>query len=713
MSNVNLVDSLLSKVQDANFTEEELLAMGAKNLKLIAGYNGRATPLPDHIRKDIETRGWREANATLALKLLTSSAAKSKLHIRPDDHLRTNGGSIYYTPKEVKYQALNGDVQIRANSAIPANFGQAEARSNVQAVAAAIGQIVKNNQGEWQSAVSPIVWSKVFNEQALSVGGMAMVAKIGCTILAADTVWKLMSQIDKNAVTGNEMLAFVRSALDRCDPVAYDLINTALVVDGLGAFAKRGSDWVRVEVGGKPKIPETCYERKRASFESKKALQDKYPGVFWYLGGYAPKVSLPPYDGELKSVILAGQRLREVQGPDDCVTSILTNMRDYSGLTDEYGKRIQFILAATIFAWSKRRQVDIQLYSIGDHMKLVSSLNFWRRMIIDSAVAGGKKFPYGFYNSKGEAVPSEKDFCNVQFLLPRQLDLPNVHSSLLSTVTDSPRSGSVVIFYNNATLPTSGTQGTAVDYDASSVKLVPSIFLGNDYICYSPIYGCAPWMHNDAKVARARAHSTVTLASWPIDPFVYQFGNSSQFRGIMTTLKDFYLMGWGFRSLGGGKWDMIGDPTLVPVYLTLIPTQEKWYHQVYRDVVLQVVGWLRPVSRYSPISNLPYMSKVGVVLMLSKVEGDDGVLIGNVTRVESREATGVRIRVWDDEENIPDNSAGVAPLINTTDQFIPGVNTQGEVIAGFDEEDDLSGDDQDDGAQVDPEVDQVIDPNTI
>jgi len=568
-----------------------------------------------------------------------------------------NGGQHHFTPAEVKYQALNGEVETRTNSAIPAPFGQPEHRDNVQAVAAVIGQIVKNEGGEWQSAIMPVVWTKVFSLQELSVGGLTMVAKNACKILMADKIWVLMSAIDKSATTGLEMLSFIRGALDRCDAVAYDLINTSLVVDGLGAFERRGKDWINVEVGGKPKIPTTCYRRvKNCGAQSRKLLSPKYPGVYWYLGGYTPRVALPPFDHDMKSVILALSRLREVQGPDSCVTSILCGMRDFSGLTDEAGKRCQFFLATTLTAWLQRRQVDLQLFTVGDHMFLISSLNKWRRVILETPKS--QRSLLGFYDESGEGKMSDPAFCNVRFLLPRHLDMPNVHSSLVSTVIDTPREGSVIVFYNDQSLPTSGIKGTQVDFDSASLKLVPAIFLSHDFICYSPIYGAAPWMNKDQNVARSRSQSTAELKPWPKDPFVYQFGNSTQFRGIMTTLKNFALIGWGYSLVAENKWDMSKPEALVRVPLKIFETQESWYRAVYKDITIQMIGWLRPRSRYSPISNLPCMSKAGVVAMLSKVEGDEGQLLGNVVTVAGRETVGTRIAAWDDEEDIPDHENG-------------------------------------------------------
>jgi len=127
----------------------------------------------------------------------------------------------------------------------------------------------------------------------------------------------------------------------------------------------------------------------------------------------------------------------------------------------------------------------------------------------------------------------------------------------------------------------------------------------------------------------------------------------------------------------------------VPVELNLFPTQKSWYEKVVRDIKAITVAWLNPISRYSPISNLPYVSKAGVTFSLERVEGEEGVLIGNILTVPSHgrvvaeepvrryvspDGTDPEVDDRDDEEELPPRR-----LFDDADKIEEGDET-GEVL---------------------------------
>jgi len=192
----------------------------------------------------------------------------------------------------------------------------------------------------------------------------------------------------------------------------------------------------------------------------------------------------------------------------------------------------------------------------------------------------------------------------------------------------------VVVYHHTGSLPTAGSKGQVVDYDTLSYGLIPPVFDETEYVMYGPIYGMCPFA-DDIQVKRTIGNAMAKMRKWSRTPEVKIFGSASNFHGVMTTVKGFSLVGFGYASTGVGKWDeRVLDFQTMP--LVSITSQREWYERVAIDVKAVTVAWLNPISRYSPISNLPYVSKAGVTFALERVESEAGVLIGNILAVPSQ-----------------------------------------------------------------------------
>jgi hypothetical protein len=680
MSDQNFTNLLMTKAR-GNWTEDQLQAMDKKTLQKIVTYNGEATPLPEHLKEVIKACGWKESDRSLAMKVLSSNSSKSKLATRPEDHIKTNGGSMCFTPEKVQYISLNGVVLERANAAIPAKFGETEQRSNAQQCAAFCGQIIKNDQGKISPAINMATWNKVFPQGSLDLAALVTLANSFALIIGNDPVWKSLSSIDKNAMTGLEALSFYREVLCRISDDAYDMLNTHIVCDVLRPFVRNADGQWHEAVGRNgPNVPHTAYMRKKKiSAACKKALQDEdYPGCFWYLGGYYPKPGVPEFDGTLTSVQLAMSRLRELQGPDTAPTALLASMRDYSGLTDSFGKRLQFLAASALFAWSQYRSVDIILYSVGDSVPLQCTLNKWKRYIEDHKVEG-------FYRIEGETASVKKPSCDFRLVLPSG-DLTNVTSALRAYVLDQVRQDTVIVAYFDGSLPTSGLKGTTVDYDDKSQVILPSYFRGRDFVVYSPIYGAAFFGH-DPRVVEVNKNKMTPINFWGTRTYVFSFSNGSLLRGVLTTFENFVHYGYGYEKTEDGGYDRRKGANLVPVRYKVFKTQVEWYRKVHQDIAVQMVSWLTPVSRYSPISNLPFVSKAGVVIALTDIQTDEGTLYANVARVATKTLIGRSIG-WDDDSDEDDDDSYSSASPQTTGGGAPPIESNapdGHASEGEDE----------------------------
>jgi len=501
-------------------------------------------------------------------------------------------------------------------------------------VAALCAQIVKNDQGVWVSSVNTVSWQKVY-VQGINAVGMQMVAAKVADILSQNAMWKAMTSIQHNAVQGPEMLSFVTTTLNGLSEYDYYELNTIIVLYGLQVMEQRGAKWVIMKDDkGNPFVSSNTWQPVKVT-PVLQPLLVKYPGILKYRGGVQIMVQFPEKKGEFKNALLSQSLLREVQGSDNSCISLLSAMRGYSGMTDEFGRRIQFLVSSVLHCWSIGRKVTIQLQTVGDLPILVSSTNYWKRQV----------------ELKGFEVDGHMNFileqCEVKFLLPGISDKKKVVGSFQVAIVNKPVPGSVVVMYDPGTMPTAESKGKVVDYDAYSRALFPSFCDKHDFIFYSIIFGDYPFSM-DKDVVRERHSMTVSFR--PLlridtkeeekkirDLFVYRHGTASGFRGVVSSF-EISLIGYGVtplyssttsqkRMYAPSGHDMIRK-TLHRIPLERVCTRAEWYDRIILDCEGQSVIFGCPVMRYSGISNLVYQSKIAAALNLSLVPLEDGVSSG-------------------------------------------------------------------------------------
>jgi len=558
---------------------------------------------------------------------MMSAENRSSSHVRPDSYVQTHGGSNEYSTTKVVLTELSGKTHERENVPIPLPFGKEVKFPNLQPVAALCAQVVRNTQGVWESGVSTIAWGKTF-KSVVNVVGMQLVATVTCAILTDNSVWKGMTTLQKNAIQGNELMSFVANALNGLDPLAYWTLNCLIVFNGLRAFEDQSGKWVHVlDDKGQKMVSSEVY-----TFVSQPdilaQMSGRFPAVAQYNGRVSLIVDFPEGNGSFEAARLSQARLREVQGPDTSCTAILASMRGYSGLTDAFGRRLQFIVSAVLSAWRLRRSVVVQLSTVGDLSMLISSLNHWKRKIRTADLSILELFP------STSQMAAEQDWkCSVSYLLPSANDKRKVPSTLHGVLVHKIDSGVVVVGYDEGNLPTSDKKDTKVDYDAFSSTLVPDFVGQQDYVLYSAIFGDYVFPA-DPEVARHRDNSLKKpLQINYKEPRVHRFGIAAGFRGILTSLPNFSLIGFGNPPSGSG-FDRTRK-VLHSLSCPLVPTMKAWYSVVCDDCSSQVMMFLCPVVRYSGISNLLRQSKEAAVMQLRIVPMEEGLsLPSSVGRIE-------------------------------------------------------------------------------
>jgi len=674
------LDNLLGTGKKSGWTVEEFQAMDRKVLRYFAAWNGEATTRwPAAYDEMVKEKGFDEEDAALALRVYSTATSKSTINSRPDAYLVTQGGSFEYTPSKVSYMKLNGERVERANAPIPAKFGESDKYSNLVAVTAFCSQLVEVEGGEWKIRLNTDAMGKVFKGGELDVPGLLIVATRVRKLLSEDKVWITMPPTSRSSVSSEEMMCFVREALGRVPKDSYDALNTIIVCKALNTFRRTGKGWVyRNNDAGKRVIPSEVFEQIKPSRELERKLGD-FPGCYWYLGGLMVGAIYPEHTGSLETTIAVVNRAREVQGSSTSPTAILGGMREYSGLTDAFGKRMQFVLATVLGLWAKNRKVNVRVDSVGDVVMLVSSLNLWRRRILEKDTKG----IFRYMKENAEVVVD----CYYKIVLSKDTDKANLNVKFHELIVSRPEDDAVLVFHHAGSLPTASSKGTVVDYDRHSKSLVPETVDGLDYVIYGPVYGGFPFA-KDPLVKKMAGSAMAQFVPWKKTPLVYSFGSASNYHGVMSTVEDLTLIGWGFESIGPSKWDE-REMRFVPVELNLFPTQKSWYEKVVRDIKAITVAWLNPISRYSPISNLPYVSKAGVTFSFERVEGEEGVLIGNILTVPSHgrvvaeepvrryvspDGTDPEVDDRDDEEELPPRR-----LFDDADKIEEGDET-GEVL---------------------------------
>jgi len=542
----------------------------------------------------------------------------------------------------VTFTPITGEQQVRNNAVIPIRYDETEHYSNVQAVACFAAQLVQNKNAEWITNVNAQAYSKVWAKSDVSHDNLAVIIDDLCTILNSDEVWRGLSLIAKNAITGVHALAFVRSALDRTIPEIYHLLNTRIVLKFLQAWEGSGKNWSRRDnEKGQPIIPEKVYERVAVPKSILAILISQgFPCCFWYRSGYIPAPSFPPNTGTLADTKARHERMIQVAGKGDAPTLLLAGMKGYSAMTDDFGKRMQFFISASLACWRRGLPVDVQVKTIGDIPMLVSSLNKWAAYIKHE----------GDWSADNEMVG------NYRILVPSVDDGFNVHSVFTSSLIYAPRKGTVIISHRVTGLPTSASKGTVMDYEFASLALYPEPWRQNDIIMYTPIYGSICFGGRMEKATTTFNSSQQPVSTWLRKTYVYQFGNCNEWRGILSTLPELKLIGYGALNIGRDGVD-VWDTTktvLAPFSLTEFKLPDEWYRAIGSACATATFTFMAPVSRFSPISNLPYISKQGVQILLSQVTAENGELIGNVIRMPTKKkiVSNVVLKLDDDYDDV-------------------------------------------------------------
>lgn len=652
------------------WSDEVLRQMTKRHLQQISVYREHMTKVDDDLLARISAVGKptiADKRAAMAIGRITM--VDRAMAVQPEEAVITMGGSLMYSPEVTMVTKLNSEKEIWQNSPVPGST-VVEGRENIASLTALCAQVVVQSGGEWKALAAP--WTNVLGKDGLDCDQLFFFGRLIGQMCESTLMWKSMTTLERNAVTGPKQLMFVRQMLVSTDQAAYHYLNTFIVLEILGAYAKVSAGWAeRVGEDGVPLVPRSCYKEVKVTSEDRKkfdysVFKDKgYPKVFLYQGGYTPKVDVPVKDGTLAMALATTQKIRQVAGSDNSAMLSLASMRGYSGFMSEMGKRIHFLLSATLTAWSEGYVVDIRLTSDGDLIPLLSALRYWQK-----GVRGDEFFK--------EMKDVESDQW-VMFLPFKRTSV--FHSSVMPFVRNDHRENAVAICYNRSSLPTSPEKKVAMDYDGQSQYILPK-GLPKNFIFYTCIFGAAPFPNDkDVKAIVKKRTDPSSFEFFP-DCHVYGFSNAFSFCGVLSSWSSLSLVGYGYE-MKDRAWDMQVEPHYCSVPLKRYVSQALWYDNVAADAAAVVLSMFTAVLRYSPITNFLQVTKKSIATSLLTLEGEDAY-VSRVLETKRKAYGSVLQSDFSDGENDVGGEDVVRPVrkkgkkikeTRMTDTVIPSVVT--------------------------------------
>jgi len=115
----------------------------------------------------------------------------------------------------------------------------------------------------------------------------------------------------------------------------------------------------------------------------------------------------------------------------------------------------------------------------------------------------------------------------------------------------------------------------------------------------------------------------------------------------LSTIPNFRMIGYGAINVGSPEkeeWDE-KERLLAPFELKEFASPDLWYKAVGNACLTATFTFMSPISRFSPISNLPFISKAGVQILLSIVASENGEIIGNMVRMPNKSKTKSTIKL--------------------------------------------------------------------
>jgi hypothetical protein len=654
---------LLSVVADRNVARwsiEELQVLSKQDLHSLAIWCGKGkTALPIHLEKYIfDSRGeviWTTEDKKIATELFTGIKREKK---SPESILQASGGKGYYSPKTIEVVTLDGDKTIYENSPIP--IVDPVVYPHQDSLALLFSYMVRVEKGAWiGQKLQEGELVKMFEKSMIYPASWATFQEGLKALLTSDKLWVTMDETARNAVSGPNLLSFIKKFINRLEEGAWIVLNAmvANLVFRLYLPAKQG--WIEAS-GTKALLQKEVFlDLPKEYIKAAKACRTQWskycPVPLIYRGMYTPPIGLPEKLSNLTSVLARNKRVAIATGSHSGVCHLTDMAVGHSGLPSEIQRKMDFFLGAAMSCWVEGFIPIIRVATVGDVSYLCSSLQFWSGKIKDGA----------FKNFEGGTE------VHYYIKLTDETMLTNVSPKLRCHVISSKgmlveRAGKMV--YEDPT----GDKGVIIFYDEGSYLTMKTDDLTEEKIVMEletkvprdkvPYFGYSfalgPQFFKEDKGCQERYGNKLSARDLNVG-VVLAYGSSAMMRGVVTNTP--------IKSLVGVEVEN-KKHKLVPVTLQKMVTMTDWYKKIESDQLLLCIRWLVPIVRYSPLSNLLVVSKKSLAIIAEDDVALDGVYVAPRPAAFRAAKASNLVPVWnpdeDEEEEVPSSTSDGGGYVN-------------------------------------------------
>jgi hypothetical protein len=640
-----------------------IASMTDKELKFMAAWNGPTGVTPQDMEDnknvlenckpyiDIMSGASRSA----LMKAIADRRAGVVMHVgNPEQALWKTGGMVYYDKNSMHMVQGSGDIKTVPNTVVPDPAGRR--KNGLVPLTIFISSLVQVRLGELKLIHEPQAYARrwIAKNSPFKPFVMLQVVDFYRKAIAVNPVWRTV-QAEEATLTNERLVDFVYTSLYDMDDLRYYYLHTFVCFEALCIFdAYQGKDktrkytLARTKVNGQFVVPEKAYTVLGPD-ESPKPVQAQvysmgYPAVVVYRGGIKPNIKVNP-EKDMASAVAAKAMSIATRGSDRSAMSFMCRNAGYSGLAIEEVRTLQRCVAMVGGVIEMGvKQVDVEIASVSHVPVLYTSL--------------------------------QAHFPDVNWVLFMSSESAmKTSTSYASRVNTDRRPGAHLVRYapyqmksHSLKKKEGGEELISVsmkNYHEDSVKWRPHVEYSG-YTIYTTLFGYYPWMPvkpdtTDSRSSNVGSRSYIDREHPPVPHYVYKFGQTESFCGIVSTLSDFAMMGVDVKVVNANTVSgqrLVIQAVKTKVLLTTVQTEIDWYSRVIDANAAMECYWMHAAPKYSPISNVLVIPKHGISFAYG--------LLGEVEIVDQGDYVEVAVEDKGQETHSVDqtlNGKGIDPTV--------------------------------------------------
>jgi len=650
--------------QIREFTPAERMELGTAN--------GVSTgPIKsEKVKKFLEAHEMTHADKNFVLQHANDSGYSEKAFFHAVSYMNSHGGNQQVSQKEVVFTSVTGEEMKRPNTVIPMPFDMPLKRPLVQRLAVLAGTFTKMSGSKVVPYSNMKEIMKAWKGTVFRAAGIPLFQACVVDIVNQDKAFQIRLQ-GKSAISEDEFLVFLPQIFNRCPMIDFISLNQIVIYQLFEFFVQRRAQDGRMEYkrktrlasglkNGKPVrenvIPEKNLARLEDVFpiltpaqttEFDKMRKDiGVPRLYFLRDTLDASHTFQEVVGTMDAVVKGFQLGNLLRGSEGVATSRLYEQLGFSGLADDFEKKVTLLLAMTLGAYDQLKTMDtpnplldVQMTSVGEGALL--------------------------FNSLSQLLPND----SWRLILPESGDFPKVHPGIHHRCLSRSRENACYIRFSPLEFQTLPSLG---DYRTKCSQDIPR-HNPKYYVLYTPVYGPYWWQTAESakleqkETSLGGSNSFIPVSPPPRPLQVYRFGSSARLKAIVTDLPAFGLVG---MDRGKAK----------PVSLHRMLTEESWYRTILMSMAEKNSFFMNPYAHFSSLSNLPIASKTSVIFSRVNIVANEDHLSGDVDAFEQESDYDSDDGEWQGVDEVPSTEAPV---------FVPDQEEQGDDSDSHDSDEDV------------------------